>query len=603
MNWTLRNRLLVGCATLVAVTTIACLIGWRQATVSQRGVGELVAMSNENAALIATAEQIQLQFSEARRHQLEFLAEKDPATATAAAQALDQVARELAKLEASETLRSLATTTAAAVQAERRFGANFKQLEELATRRGLTPTLGLEGEMRTATHAVEGSVGALNQPELQVLLLMCRRHEKDYLLRRDPKYLSEVDQRLQEFEQKAAALGLGDTIRADCRAKWATYRQALAGIVDTDAQIAARRAENEKYTEEFGGALAALRNALIAHTAEEQQQTVAAMSSSSNLLLVVLVAGLALGAGVAFLLTRAITAPIARASATLRGSAEETTGAAAQVSTASQNLAEGSSEQAAALEETSASLEEISSMARHSADSAAKAKDLAAATRNAAEAGASEMAEMKRAMDGIKESSANIAKIVKSIDEIAFQTNILALNAAVEAARAGEAGAGFAVVAEEVRNLAQRSAQAARDTTERIEDSITRSEAGVRISERVADSFSQIVGKARNVDELVGEIATASREQTQGIGQVTTAVAQMDKITQANAANAEESASAAEELNAQAEMLREAVIGLDTFIGLDTAPRETARPAAHFESPPPAPTGRAATAPLTRAHR
>jgi methyl-accepting chemotaxis protein len=227
-------------------------------------------------------------------------------------------------------------------------------------------------------------------------------------------------------------------------------------------------------------------------------------------------------------------------------------------------------------------------MTKRNAESATEAKTLSNRTRTAAEQGVASMDEMKQAMDSIKESSASIAKIVKSIDEIAFQTNILALNAAVEAARAGEAGAGFAVVAEEVRALAQRSAISARETAEKIEDSVSRSDRGVEISARVAQNFDEIVGKARNVDELVGEIATASTEQSQGIGQVTNAVAQMDKVTQSNAASAEESASAAEELSAQAEMMRESVRRLLQLVGqsaIDPAPAAEPAPVAPVPLP------------------
>jgi methyl-accepting chemotaxis protein len=274
--------------------------------------------------------------------------------------------------------------------------------------------------------------------------------------------------------------------------------------------------------------------------------------------------------------------------------ADQTTDAASQVASSSQSLAEGSTEQAASLEETSASLEEISSMTKRNAESATQAKELSNQTRHAAEAGAASMSEMKQAMDAIKSSSANIAKIVKTIDEIAFQTNILALNAAVEAARAGEAGAGFAVVADEVRSLAQRSAQSARETAEKIEESVSRSEHGVQISLKVAQGFEEIVTKARKVDELVAEIATASTEQTQGIGQVTTAVAQMDKVTQSNAASAEESASASAELSSQAEMMREAVRGLERLIGAThtgaksgiVTPALHSKPAASVTAPP-----------------
>ena len=198
-------------------------------------------------------------------------------------------------------------------------------------------------------------------------------------------------------------------------------------------------------------------------------------------------------------------------------------------------------------------------MTKRNAENAQRAKDLAGAARQAADVGVSDMNAMKTAMSDIKTSSDDIAKIIKTIDEIAFQTNILALNAAVEAARAGEAGAGFAVVADEVRNLAQRAAQAAKETAGKIEGAITKTAQGVQISQKVATSLEEIATRSRQVDELVVEIATASTEQNQGIGQVTQAVAQMDQVTQKNAANAEESASAAEELNAQAMSMQENV--------------------------------------------
>lgn len=241
------------------------------------------------------------------------------------------------------------------------------------------------------------------------------------------------------------------------------------------------------------------------------------------------------------------------------------------VSTSSQSLAEGSSSQAASIEETSASLEEMSSMTRRNSDNAQKANEIAKEARSAAEKGAVDMQAMNTAMAAIKASSDDIAKIIKTIDEIAFQTNILALNAAVEAARAGEAGMGFSVVADEVRNLAQRSAQAARETAAKIEGAITNADRGVELNRKVSSALNEIVEKARHVDELVAQVAGASREQTQGIAQINLAVNQMDKVTQGNAASAEECAAAGGELKSQARAMNDAVCALLQLLGGQSA--------------------------------
>ncbi len=240
---------------------------------------------------------------------------------------------------------------------------------------------------------------------------------------------------------------------------------------------------------------------------------------------------------------------------------------ASQFAGSSQTLAEGASEQAASLEETSASLEELSSMTKRNADSSQQAKAAANEARQSADKGAQQVDTMQTAMTAIRQASSDIANILKTIDEIAFQTNILALNAAVEAARAGTAGAGFAVVADEVRALAQRCAAAAKETAVKIDDCVSKSEQGAAISSEVAESFQTIQQQVRNLDTLVAEIATASSEQNQGLGQVTIAVTQMEKITQTNAAAAEESSSASQELRGQAEVLNSAVLGLKALVG------------------------------------
>ncbi|WP_027189173.1 methyl-accepting chemotaxis protein [Paucidesulfovibrio longus] len=227
-----------------------------------------------------------------------------------------------------------------------------------------------------------------------------------------------------------------------------------------------------------------------------------------------------------------------------------------QVSESSQSLSEGATEQAAAIQQITSAMNEIGSQTRSSAEKAAKASSLADGARKSAEQGGDEMRRMVEAMDQINESSQAISKIIKVIDEIAFQTNLLALNAAVEAARAGSHGKGFAVVAEEVRNLASRSAKAARETAQLIEGSVNRTAHGDSIVRETADSLSAIVEQAASVAALVADISDASDRQAQGVQQVSDGLNQIDAVTQRNTANAEETASAAEELSAQSTELR-----------------------------------------------
>ncbi|MDD3364920.1 MAG: methyl-accepting chemotaxis protein, partial [Syntrophomonas sp.] len=238
---------------------------------------------------------------------------------------------------------------------------------------------------------------------------------------------------------------------------------------------------------------------------------------------------------------------------------DQVANASCQVASSSQMLAQGATEQSSAIEELTASIRQIAIQTSQNAVNANQANELALNARDNAVEGNNQMKGMLEAMEAINESSGNISKIIKVIDEIAFQTNILALNAAVEAARAGQHGKGFAVVAEEVRNLAARSASAAKETTDMIEGSIKKTEAGTRIAGDTATALSQIVEGVTKVATLVGDIAVASNEQASGIAQIDKGVEQISQVVQNNAATAEESASASEELSSQASLLKEGV--------------------------------------------
>jgi methyl-accepting chemotaxis protein len=272
---------------------------------------------------------------------------------------------------------------------------------------------------------------------------------------------------------------------------------------------------------------------------------------------------------VVVLIVLGISRSLLATATSLSDGASQIAAAANQVSSSSQSLAQGATEQAAAIEETSASAEEINSMARRSTDSSRATAALVADSQQRVEMANQNLEDMVVAMNDLAESSGKISKIIRVIDEIAFQTNILALNAAVEAARAGEAGMGFAVVAEEVRNLAQRSAKAAKDTADLIEDSIAKTSSSKHKVDQVAVTMRAITEESGRIKILIDGVSQGSEEQSRGIEQIGRAITQIEKVTQNAAANSEESAAAAEELSAQSDTLRELIIQLRMMVTTD----------------------------------
>ncbi len=411
--------------------------------------------------------------------------------------------------------------------------------------------------------------------------------------------LSLVEKAMPNFEAMAARITelRGRTAQKanlaeldECQQAIDGYQKALATVLTAAKAIDGLNSERRQVADEV---VAAAEETAKVSQADADRIAVGAstsLSRATGLTAIGLAVALLVGAALAVSLTRGITGPLFRVIDGLGRGSEQVSSASGQVSASSQQLAEGASHQASSLEETSAALEEMASMTQQNADHAKQANAMASEAHDAAEQGNLAMGQMSEAIGRIKNSSDETAKILKTIDEIAFQTNLLALNAAVEAARAGEAGKGFAVVAEEVRNLAQRSAEAAKSTATLIEQSQQEANQGVTASVQVGEILGRIVTAVKNVAGLLAEVAAGSGEQAQGIQQINQAVNEMDRVTQSNAASAEEAAAASEELSAQAREMGDMVQVLIDLVGSAAGSRQVAAtppPAARAHRPAP----------------
>jgi methyl-accepting chemotaxis protein len=421
-----------------------------------------------------------------------------------------------------------------------------------------------------------------NYNKLESSTLILSQDLQNLLLYQDRKNIVEEIKKIQEQREnynkfraeidKTETAGEGRAIRANIEKNAQICNPMIDKIIEL--VLANKKAEASLFfLEKTKGPLVKWQDSVTAANdylnSEIGQESGKADKNLFNIMLVISgLGGVALifGIIVSVSTTKGITRSVNRVTNNIVEGVNQVASASTQLSASSQQLSQGSSEQASAIDEVSATLEETASMLQQNTSNTAQAAQLSEQAKGSADKGGVEMQEMMNSMQEIKRSSDQIAKIIKVIDEIAFQTNILALNAAIEAARAGESGMGFAVVAEEVRNLAQKSAQAAQETSAIIEANIDLSGQGVVAAERVRGVLAEITSHTKKVNELMAEISAASQEQLQGVDQINLSVAQVATVTQQNAATAEESAAAAEEMNAQADGMKKMVYQLLTLI-------------------------------------
>jgi methyl-accepting chemotaxis protein len=559
-------------------------------------------ISEEATAISAVMDKISVRLLEMQRAEKDFLLTDDDRYVKRHGDLAMQAGEAVGNLKRMLEGSQYAELTTSADDIRTGYGAytrSFLALVEAKRQVGLNPDFGLQGSLRKSVHDIEKSLTDFDEPQLTVGMLTMRRHEKDFILRHDAKYGAELKKSAAAFASTldksllpaAAKENIGRQLAAYVK-DFAAYMEATQAVIDGQKKVADAFAKMEPQIQ-------AVDQLLEGANTEARTEADAFRGRTALIMQITLLAIFLAGGLSAFLLARNVTRPIVALRTPMqefaRGNLEltvpglnrtdevgdmarelaatidrlketigsviestrEVTNASLDITSSTTDLSQRTEEQAASLEQTSASMEEITVTVRKNAENAKHANELATSTRTVADRGGEVVASAVDAMAKISQSSSKISDIIVVIDEIARQTNLLALNAAVEAARAGEAGRGFAVVATEVRSLAQRSAQAAKDIKELIVSSGAQVEEGVRLVNQAGSSLNEIVKSITEVAGVVADIANASMEQSTGIEEVNRALTQMDEVTQQNSALVEENAATAKTLEEQARMLDE----------------------------------------------
>lgn len=563
-NLTIGKKLYASFGALIALLLCISVLAITQMS----GVaGEYEKVIKEYVEMDETAMMVQTSLLKARRYEKDFISHKDEKDIKKWEEAMAEIDKDVATIKTLAAQTGMKATEAEAIiHGATIYREGFEDVIHQVHLQGDKET-GIRGDMRKYAHKMETVMKETGYAELLVPYLTLRRHEKDFILREDHKYIAKANKEVDNIKTVLTELYVDDQLASQIMQHAQNYVKSFGEFGES---IAIEHEDFAKMSE------AAHEIEEAAHTLEERVAAVVTSQTdhahhraeTTDIWLAALCfAAVLLGMGASFWSVRSITKPLGRAIETIGNGSDQVSSASEQIAESSGTLAEGTSEQAASLEETSASLEEISAMTTQNAGNANEVNSMMAETSEFVERSGTSMAQLTTSMQEIAKASEETQKIIKTIDDIAFQTNLLSLNAAVEAARAGEAGAGFAVVADEVRNLAMRASEAAKNTSGLIENSVTQIQQGSQLAEKCNEDFTMVAENAEKVALLVEEISTAAKEQSTGIEQISTAVNEMDKVTQGNAANAEESSAAAEELDTLSDQLQETVAELQQMIG------------------------------------